>query len=153
MLCNIQVVLCLSDNVIFLWSSMNNDVSKLGLIFFGIQRERLCIVQGASPCNFYKWIQIVDNWNVKGTLFIDDEMFGPFFCFSFVVFMCLWINWMNFGSFLLFSQQWWVLITSVITFSIQHAPAIIYGAFHVVMCMNFGLSFYHQILNYCTSHE
>jgi hypothetical protein len=36
-------------------------VSKLGLIFFGIQRERLRIVQATSPYNFYKWIQIVEN--------------------------------------------------------------------------------------------
>jgi hypothetical protein len=38
-----------------------NDVLKLGLIFFGIQRKRLCIAQGVFLCNFYKWIQIVEN--------------------------------------------------------------------------------------------
>ncbi len=37
-----------------------NDVLKLGLIFFSIQREGLCIAQGVPPCNFYKWIQIVE---------------------------------------------------------------------------------------------
>jgi hypothetical protein len=37
-----------------------NDVLKIGY-FFCIKRERLCITQGIPPCDFYKWIQIVEN--------------------------------------------------------------------------------------------
>jgi hypothetical protein len=38
-----------------------NDVLKPSLIFFGIQRKKLCIAQGVRLCNVYKWIQVVEN--------------------------------------------------------------------------------------------
>ncbi len=37
-----------------------NDVLKFGLIFLGIQIEKLYIAQGVPPCSFYKWVQIVE---------------------------------------------------------------------------------------------
>jgi hypothetical protein len=38
-----------------------NDVLKFGLIFLGIQMERLCMAQVVPPCSFYKWVQIAEN--------------------------------------------------------------------------------------------
>jgi hypothetical protein len=34
------------------YDSAFNDVLKFGLIYSGIQIERLCIAQGVSPCSF-----------------------------------------------------------------------------------------------------